>query len=148
MIGGQRQAGVLAQVIDRLHQAFAKGGLADDEGAVVVLQGAADNLRGRSRSAVDHHHDGKALAAVAVRRCIIPVWKGAPALADDALPLGEQMVADLDRLVEQSAGIAPQVEDQPLQVAKAVDGLAHFGGRRLLELRQMDVAHAWANLVG
>jgi hypothetical protein len=122
VIGGERQAGVLAQVVDGLHQAFAEGGFADDEGAVVVLQGAGDDLRRRGRAAVDQHDDGEGLAAVAVGGGVVLVGVGAPALADDALSLGEQVVADLDCLAEQAAGVAAQVKDQPLQVAEAVDG--------------------------
>ena len=43
---GERQAGVLAQRVDALHQALAVAGLAEDDGAVVILHGAGDDLGG------------------------------------------------------------------------------------------------------
>jgi hypothetical protein len=57
------------------------------------------------------------------------------------------VVADLNRLAEQAAGVVAQVEDQAVQIAEAVDGLNHFLRRGLLELLQVDVADAGANLI-
>ena len=147
MIGGQRQAGVLAEVVDRLHQALAEGGFAHDQGAVVILQRAGDDLSRRSGIAIHQHHDGEGLAVVAVGGRVVLVGIGAAALGDDGLSLGQQVVADLNRLAQQAAGIAAQVEDQPLQVGEAVDGVVHFLGRGLLELGQVNVADAGTNLV-
>ena len=64
----------------------------------MVLQGAGDDLRRRSGVAVDQHDDGKGLAVVSVRGCVHLVGIGAPALRNDVLALGEQVVADLHRL--------------------------------------------------
>ena len=147
MIGGQRQAGVFAQVVDGLHQALAEGGFAHDQGAVVILQRAGDDLRGRSGVAVDQHDDGEGLAAVAVGGRVVLVGIGASALGDDGLALGQQVVADIDRLAQQAAGIVAQVEHQALQIAEAVDGLVHLLAGGLLELGQMDVADAGTNLI-
>jgi hypothetical protein len=49
---GQLQL-AMVQRLDGLHGAFAEGLAADDQGAVVVLHGSGENLRGRSRQAVD-----------------------------------------------------------------------------------------------
>ena len=76
------------------------------------------------------------------------VRKGAPALADNGLALAEQMVADLDGLVEQPAGVAAQVEDQPLDVAEVVDGPEDILGRVFLELRDVNIAHAGTDFIG
>ena len=121
VIGGERQAGVFAQVVDSLHQAFAEGGFADDQRAVVILQCAGNDLRRRSRAAIDQHHDGEGLAAVAMCCRVVLIGIGASALRDDALSLGEQMVANVHRLAQQAAGVAAQIEDQALQIAEAVD---------------------------
>ena len=59
-------------------------------------------------------------------------------------PLRQQVIANLDRLAQQAAGVVAQVEHQALEVAEAVDGVVHFLGRGLLELRQVDVADARA----
>ena len=57
------------------------------------------------------------------------------------------MVAHVDRLAQQPAGVVAQVEDKALQVAEAVDGFGHFVAGGLLELGEMDVADAGTNLV-
>ena len=57
------------------------------------------------------------------------------------------MVADIDCLAQQAAGVVAQVEDQTLEVAEAVDGLGHLVAGGLLELGEMDVANAGTNLV-
>ena len=131
MIGGERQPGVVGHVVDRLHQSLAKGGFAHNQRAIVVLQGARDDFRRRSRVAVDHHNNGEGFAAVAVAGGVHLVRIGAAALGDDALSLGEQMVAHLHGLAQQPAGVAAQVQHQPLQVAEAVDGFNHFVRRGL-----------------
>src|ERR1035438_9181797 len=87
------------------------------------------------------------MAVVAMGGRIDLIRIGAAALGDDVLPFAEEMVADFDRLAEQSAGIATQVENQALQVAETIDGLNHLAGCGLLELGEVDVANAGANFV-
>ena len=58
MVGGEREAGVLGDLEDGLDETLAEGGLADDEGAVVVLQGTGDDLGCRCGVAVDDDYDG------------------------------------------------------------------------------------------
>src|SRR5439155_1150267 len=43
----QRQAGAVVEGVDALHQPFAPARLADDHAAVVILDGAGDDLGGR-----------------------------------------------------------------------------------------------------
>ena len=90
VIGGEREAGVFAEVVDGLHQALAEGGFAHDQRAVVILQRAGDDFGRRSGVAIDQHDDGEGLAVVAVRRHVVLVGVGAAALRDDGLALGEQ----------------------------------------------------------
>ena len=116
VIGGQREAGVVGERIDGLHQALAEGGLADDEGTIVVLQRAANDLRSRSRAVVHEHDDGEVLAAVAMGRALRLFGIGASALRDDDLTLLQELVADRDRFGQQSAGIAAQIEHQTLEI--------------------------------
>ena len=54
--GGQSQACVLRKRIDRLHQPFAEGGFAGHQSAVMILNGAGNNFRRRSRAAIDEHN--------------------------------------------------------------------------------------------
>ena len=46
VVGGEGEAGVFGDLEDGLDEALAEGGFADDEGAVVILQGAGDDLSG------------------------------------------------------------------------------------------------------
>ncbi len=112
----------------------------------MILQRAGDNLRRRRRVPVHQHHNGKGLSSAAVRRRVHLVGIRASPLRHNHLPLGEQMVAYLHRLAQQAAGIAAQVEDQSLQVAESADRIDHFLARRLLELRQMDIADSRLDL--
>src|SRR5205809_4912592 len=54
--GGQSQAGVLRKRIDRLHEPFAEGGFTGHQSAVMILNGAGNNFRRRSRPAIDEHN--------------------------------------------------------------------------------------------
>ena len=54
--GGDLQRGVGGELAHRLHRALAEGLRAHDGGALVVLQGAGDDLAGRGRAFVDQHH--------------------------------------------------------------------------------------------
>jgi len=40
VIGGEGEAGIFAQIVDGLNEALAECGFADDERAIVILQGA------------------------------------------------------------------------------------------------------------
>ncbi len=146
MIGGEGEAGVFAEVVDGLHQALAKGGFAHDQGAIVILQRAGNDFGGGSGVTIDQHDDGEGLAAVAMRRGVVLIGVGAAALRNDGLALGEQVVANIDGLAQQAAGILAQIENQTLEVAEAIDGVFHLLAGGLLELREMDVADAGTNL--
>src|SRR5579883_1157647 len=63
---GQRQSGVFGERKHRLDQAFAKSGFADDQPAIVVLDGSRQNLSGRRRSAVHEYNDWIVLATIAM----------------------------------------------------------------------------------
>src|SRR5208282_6505435 len=71
--GGQGQAGVFAQLINRLDQAFAEAGLADHQRAVMILEGAGDDFRRTRRQAVDEHHNGIFIAIVTAGGVITPL---------------------------------------------------------------------------
>ncbi len=44
VVGGEGEAGVFADLEDGLNQALAEGGFADDQGAIMILEGAGDDL--------------------------------------------------------------------------------------------------------
>jgi len=147
MVGRQGEAGIFAQIVYGLNEAFAEGGFTDDEGAVVILQCAGDDFGCRCGVAIDENYDGKLLAVVAVGGGVVLVGVGTAALGNDGLALGEKVVADFDGLAKETARIAAQVEDKALEVGEAVDGLIDFLCGGFLELGEVDVSDAGADLV-
>ena len=148
VIGGEGEAGVLGDLEDGLDEALAEGGFADDEGAVVILQSAGDDLSGRGGVAVDEDDDGELRALFAVGGAVDLVREGAAALRDDDLALLEELVGDVDGFVEQTAGVAAEVEDQAVEVAEVVERVAYFAAGGLHEAGDVDVADAGTDQEG
>ena len=98
VIRSEGKAGVFTEVVNGLHQALAEGGFAHDQGAIVILQRAGNDLGRRGGVAVHQHDDGKGLAIIAVGRDVVLIGVGAAALRDDGLALGKQVVADIHGL--------------------------------------------------
>ena len=80
MVGGEGETGVLGDLKDGLDEAFAEGGFAYDESAIVVLQGAGDDLSGRGSVAVDEDDDGELRAFFAMGDAVDLVGEGTTAL--------------------------------------------------------------------
>jgi hypothetical protein len=57
------------------------------------------------------------------------------------------VIANLNCLAEEAAWVTPKIEYQALQIREAVDGLIDFLRSGFLELREVDVSDAGANLV-
>ncbi len=139
---GESEAGVLGERIDRLDQPLAERGLAGDEAAVVVLNGARHNLGGRRGAAIHQHDQRILLAAVAVRGFVNLFGGGAPAMRNDHRAAAQELIGNVNAFAQQSAGIAAQVEDQAFQVAKLLERLLDFVSRGLVELVDVHVADA------
>ena len=98
---------------DRLHRALAKAAGAHDRRAVIVLQCAGDDFRGRGRGAVDQHHDRHPGDQIARHRgAIDAVVVGVAALGRDHDAAVDKFAGHIDRRVEQAAGIVAQIEDK------------------------------------
>src|SRR5271167_287236 len=142
---GQRQSGVLRQRIHGLHQALAEGGLAGDQAAIVVLNGAGNNLSRRSRAAVHQHHQRILLAAIAMSRLVNLLRRSASVVGNNDLSLLQELVGHADAFAQQSAGILPQVEDQAVEVTHLIKRLPQLVLGRLLEAGDVNVAYARPN---
>ena len=59
------QTGIVTQWVHGLHQTLAEGGVAENPGAIVILQSARDDFSRRSRVTIDQHHDGIVFAVLA-----------------------------------------------------------------------------------
>src|SRR6185437_5530819 len=61
---GEPKGAAAAERNDGLYRALAERARADQRRPVMILQRAGDDLRGRSRTAVDQHHDWLAVGDV------------------------------------------------------------------------------------
>ena len=112
---------------DELHAALAERRLADDDGAVVVLERAGDDLaRARARAVDEHRERVVRLGALAVRDLLFAPLARVADGGDDG-PVVDELVGDLGRLIEQAARVAAQVEHEALELA----ALLHVGERGL-----------------
>ena len=107
------EAVAFADAIDRLHQAFAERGLADDQPAVVVLNSAGDDF-GRRGAPPRNEHDERHLAvgARAIRVIVVIRAVGAPARVHYERALLEKLVRDGNGLIQQPAWVVAQVEHE------------------------------------
>jgi hypothetical protein len=98
---------------ERLHEPLAEARRAHEQRAVVVLQRAGDDLARRRRAAVDHDHerDGRAHRLlgghVHLRLALPPRW------LSTSCPRLRKRLLVADRLLEDAARVAAQVEDHP-----------------------------------
>jgi hypothetical protein len=103
---------------------------ADDGGAPVILQRAGNDLGRGGRAAVDQHDDRLVLGEIAGASVeALSLLGGAAAYRHD-LALLQERIGDRDRLIEQSARIVAQVDDEALEL---VAGLRGQIGDRLLQ---------------
>ncbi len=112
----QRQAGVLAQAGNGLHEALSEALLADHQAAVMILDRAGNDFRSRGGAAVDDHHQRHGHAAVAAHGVVAALRRGAPVMRNDQLILVEEHVGNGHGFVQQAAGISAQVEDQAVEL--------------------------------
>ncbi len=115
----QLQRAIFPQREDRLHRALAEGACADDRGALLVLQGTGDNLRSGGRPAIDQHDNLLALDEIAGARLEALGILGLAGARRNNLALFEEGIRDRDCLIEQAAGIVPEIEDIALDLVLA-----------------------------
>ncbi len=98
---------------DGLNRPLAEALRAHDDRALVILQRTRDDLGGRSGAAVDENHDGQSVRQITGTRVeALGIVLVASTRRDD-LATVEERVGHLHGLVEQSARVAPQIEDEP-----------------------------------
>src|SRR5439155_6145304 len=114
--GEPQRAVARAEWNDGLYRTLAEGARADDGAPLVVLQRACDDLRSRSRAAVDQHDERLAVDEIAGPGVeALGLLRVAAAGRDDLAPL-QKRIRHRDRLIEQSARIIAQVEHVALEL--------------------------------
>ena len=139
---GERQASIFRQRIHSLHQTLAKRDFARDQPAVVVLNRSGNNLRRRSGEPVHQNHQRIILPAVAMLRHVTLLGGSAPMMRDDELTFLQELVGYANAFAQQSAGISPQIQNQPFEIAKLVQRLGNLFFRRLVEAGDVQVSNA------
>src|SRR6516225_7375681 len=97
----------------------------------MILERARNNFGGRGGAAVDQHDDRLVLGEVAPARVETLGFLGVAAARRHDLALLQERVGDRDRLIEQSARIVAQVDDEAPEL---VAGLGGEIGDRLLQV--------------
>ena len=108
----------------------------------MILQRAADDLR-RARAVAVHQRDHRHVRVLA-RLCreIILIGVGhAAARVDDHVSAWKESIGDANGLVQRSAGVLPEIEDQPLHAVAAqfLQRVAQFAIRGFRELIELHV---------
>src|SRR5262249_3483786 len=130
--GGQPQRAIAgAERNDGLHRALAERARADDGRAAMILERTRHNFGGRSRAAVDQHDDRFVLGEVARAGIEALGFLGVATARRYDLALLQERIGDRNRLVEQSARVVAQVDDEALEL---VAGLGGEIGDRLLQV--------------
>ena len=102
---GQAQLGAVGEGDGHLHEALTVGAPTDDESAVVVLDGAGEDLAGRARHLVGEDDQRGVLAgATTVGKELLPRVSLALHI-DDHLAAGNELVEHGHGRVQESAGI-------------------------------------------
>src|SRR5262245_56651335 len=115
---------------DGLHRALAERARADDGRTPVILERTRHDFGGRGRAAIDQHDDWLVLGEIARPRTEPLGLLGGSAARRYDFALLQERVGDRDRLIEQSARIVAQVDDEALEL---VAGLGGEVGDRLLQ---------------
>ena len=142
---GELDDAVVGQVEGRLHQSLAEGARAHDDGAVEVLEAAAGDLRGRGRLVVDEDDDGHhGVDRLHLGRKLAVGLLDLALHRQDGLALGHEHVDDGDGLLDASATVAPQVEDEALHalVLHVEHGAPHVAGAVLRVGGEAEIADA------
>src|SRR5690606_25790393 len=133
---------------ERLHQPLAERRFANDHRAIVVLQRAGHDLRGRGGTLVNEDHQRNFGGDGAFARHVQLGRGTAAAHARDLLALRQEQVADGECLLQEAARVAAKVQQNArgALIGECLYGSRYFLGRRLIEALQTYVTHAIVQL--
>ena len=148
--GGHLELAVVGKGTDALHQALSVGARAHDGGAVIVLQGARDNLRGRCAAAVHQHQDGN-FGVDGVRGGLVNLFLCRfPLGGENDGSLGNKERDNVHGFVHHAAAVAAKVQHQAFHPLgfEFVIGIPDFLSHAFGEFAQEDVAVGLVKHVG
>src|SRR5262249_4579775 len=131
------------EVEQRLHETLAERGVANDDGSIMVLQRARDDLRSGRRVLIRQNDERNIRSRRLFTRVVHLRLGVSSADARDLLALLEEEIADRERLIEEATGVVPEIEDDPssTHILQTSNAFGEFGGGVLVELIERDVAH-------
>src|SRR6516225_7148768 len=77
------ETGILGERSDRLNQALAESGFANNQSTIMILNRASDDFRGRGRIIVDQDHQWNIQALIAANGVEPTLRRAAPVIRDD-----------------------------------------------------------------
>ena len=128
----QFQHTAIGQGARLLHKPFTIRALADDNGAVIILQGAGRDFRSRSRRVIGQDDDGHLrIQGFGTRLIGYVVFFYLSFYVDHFLAARDKKRHDLGGLIHESAGVIAQVEQQALSalLLQLGHGLLHIAPR-------------------
>src|ERR1700691_5218349 len=145
--GGEQHSGVFAERELSLHQALTEAGFSNDQAAIVVLNGARHDFRGRGALSVDQHNDGNFQALISTQGVIAPLRGQTPVMRNHNFVLVQEHVGQTDGLVEQSAAVVAQVHDESIELGEIelLQCFRHVAVSSLVEGYDADVADSRLN---
>jgi hypothetical protein len=114
-----------------------------NEAAIVILDGAGDDLR-RARAVAVHQHHERQVLVLAVLLGKVPILGvvDAPVRVDDQLAALEEAIGDADRLIQRAAGVVAEIEHQTLHPFRrqVLQRAADFLVGRFRKISELDIA--------
>ena len=109
----------------------------------MILQGPRNNLSRRGRVPVHNHHNRIRLTLVAGTRRVNPLRRVPALVRNDHVALANQMIHNRHSFRQQPTRIAPQIQNQALQLIflQFLQAFFKLPARRLIELFHPDVAN-------
>ena len=143
--GRESQRGAVRQLHHVLDRAFSKSGLANNDRAMQVFQGPADNLRAARAAFVyqNRHRKIRTILRHARGRIIALLRCDAALGGNDSRVRRQKLSANVDRAVQQTARIVAKIENQRMHslLLQFVERFAQFVRGGLVELNQANVGN-------
>ena len=118
-MGGQRETRILAKRVNGLDETFSETCLADNQRAIVILEGAGNDFRGARALRIDQHDYRERIIGVRLLRSVGTVRTSGPSASlDDQLSFLEEGFANFNCLLKQPAWVIAEVEYETVELLR------------------------------
>ena len=140
---GQSNHGTVGQVHGSLNESLPEGASSDDDATVMVLNGSADDFRGRGGGFIDEHHDASFLLHESAGGGFEFLARGGASLGiDDHGTLRKELRGDILCGRHEPSAVGSEVKDEVLHalLAQFLDFIVHLHAAGGAETFKADVA--------